>query len=132
MKCTGKEWDTCRVEKMGCKGCYYDNTEIESNIKNLKEIVSLCEEEIKTNNGNISAVLDLKDLKSLKSVLNYIQQLEKKIKVSEEKDFKKKEYLNNNIQNLKQQMKGTKGQDRYSYKQEIQIYEKFLELYEEV
>lgn len=23
MKCTGKEWDTCRVEKMGCKGCYY-------------------------------------------------------------------------------------------------------------
>ena len=24
MKCTGKEWDTCRVEKMGCPGCYYD------------------------------------------------------------------------------------------------------------
>ena len=23
MKCTGKEWDTCRVEKMGCAGCYY-------------------------------------------------------------------------------------------------------------
>ena len=24
MKCTGKEWDHCRVEKMGCIGCYYD------------------------------------------------------------------------------------------------------------
>lgn len=24
MKCTGKEWDTCRVEKRGCNGCYYD------------------------------------------------------------------------------------------------------------
>ena len=23
MWCTGKEWDTCRVEKMGCPGCYY-------------------------------------------------------------------------------------------------------------
>lgn len=23
MKCTGKEWDHCRVEKMGCPGCYY-------------------------------------------------------------------------------------------------------------
>ena len=23
MKCTNKEWDTCRVEKMGCPGCYY-------------------------------------------------------------------------------------------------------------
>lgn len=25
MKCTGKEWDTCRVEKMGCPGCYYED-----------------------------------------------------------------------------------------------------------
>ena len=24
MKCTGKEWEHCRVEKMGCSGCYYD------------------------------------------------------------------------------------------------------------
>lgn len=23
MKCTDKEWQNCRVEKMGCKGCYY-------------------------------------------------------------------------------------------------------------
>lgn len=23
MKCTDKEWSTCRVEKMGCPGCYY-------------------------------------------------------------------------------------------------------------
>lgn len=28
MKCTGKEWDTCRVEKMGCRGCYYDEKKI--------------------------------------------------------------------------------------------------------
>ena len=27
MKCTEKEWDTCRVEKMGCKGCYYNEKE---------------------------------------------------------------------------------------------------------
>lgn len=24
MKCTGKEWDTCRVEKMGCAHCFYE------------------------------------------------------------------------------------------------------------
>lgn len=24
-KCTGKQWDSCRVEKMGCSGCYYEN-----------------------------------------------------------------------------------------------------------
>lgn len=38
--CTGKEWDHCRVEKMGCKGCYYndDRTEINNAVKILKEI----------------------------------------------------------------------------------------------
>lgn len=24
MKCDDKEWQHCRVEKMGCTGCYYD------------------------------------------------------------------------------------------------------------
>lgn len=24
MKCGDKEWQHCRVEKMGCNGCYYD------------------------------------------------------------------------------------------------------------
>ena len=24
MKCTDKEWKHCRVEKMGCSGCYYE------------------------------------------------------------------------------------------------------------
>ena len=38
--CTSKEQDTCRVEKMGCKGCYYndDRTEINNALKILKEI----------------------------------------------------------------------------------------------
>ena len=34
MKCTDKEWDTCQVEKMGCKGCYYDKIEIDEYIRN--------------------------------------------------------------------------------------------------
>lgn len=33
MKCTGKEWDTCRVEKMGCTGCYYDEIEADEFIR---------------------------------------------------------------------------------------------------
>lgn len=27
MKCGDKEWQHCRVEKMGCMGCYYDEIE---------------------------------------------------------------------------------------------------------
>lgn len=28
MKCTDKEWQHCRVEKMGCPGCYYDDRDV--------------------------------------------------------------------------------------------------------
>lgn len=38
MKCTGKEWDTCRVEKMGCKGCYYDEKEFVTFTKDQEAI----------------------------------------------------------------------------------------------
>lgn len=37
MKCSGKEWDTCRVEKMGCKGCYYDENKNKEKEKRLKK-----------------------------------------------------------------------------------------------
>lgn len=49
---------------------------LEKSIENLKEIVSLSEEEIKKNDKNISAVLDLEDLKSLKEVLDNIKENE--------------------------------------------------------
>lgn len=39
MKCTGKEWDTCRVEKMGCKGCHYDKENIEEVIKGIEDLI---------------------------------------------------------------------------------------------
>lgn len=26
MKCSGKEWDSCRIEKMGCTGCHYSES----------------------------------------------------------------------------------------------------------
>lgn len=34
MKCTDKEWQHCRVEKMGCPGCYYDEIEVGEWIRN--------------------------------------------------------------------------------------------------
>lgn len=34
MKCTDKEWQHCRVEKMGCPGCYYDEIELGEWIRN--------------------------------------------------------------------------------------------------
>ena len=41
MICSSKEWDTCREEKQGCKGCFYNslsNEEVEQCIKELTEV----------------------------------------------------------------------------------------------
>lgn len=41
MICTGKEWDSCQVEKLGCNGCFYNslsNEEVEQFIKEIKNV----------------------------------------------------------------------------------------------
>ena len=48
MKCTGKEWDTCRVEKMGCHGCYYDEIEIGEHIRNKEGYIGKVNKIIQT------------------------------------------------------------------------------------
>ena len=47
---------------------------LEKSIKNLMEIVSLSEDEIKKNDRNVSTILDLEDLKSLKELLDYFKE----------------------------------------------------------
>lgn len=47
---------------------------LKESIKNLMEIVSLSEDEIKENDKNVTAILDLEDLKSLKEVLEHIEE----------------------------------------------------------
>ena len=49
-------------------------------IENLKEITELSKEEIKNNNRNACAVLDIIDLKSLNTVLSLITKLQKENK----------------------------------------------------
>lgn len=44
-------------------------------MKNLEEIIKLCEEEINNNDKNVSAVLDLTDLKELKELLEDYNEL---------------------------------------------------------
>ncbi len=45
MKCTDKEWQHCRVEKMGCPGCYYDEIKVN--------------EFVRTKYGEISKITDI-------------------------------------------------------------------------
>lgn len=67
------------------------NEEEKQAIKNLKEITELAKEEIKNNNKNASAVLDIIDLKSLNTVLNLITKQQKE---NEEKDNRVKKIIN--------------------------------------
>lgn len=45
-------------------------------IKNLSEIIELCEAEINNNDENVTAILDLTDLKSLRNLINRNKELE--------------------------------------------------------
>ena len=49
---------------------------MEEDLKNLQVIISLSEEEIKHNDENITAILDLEDLKALENLLTRYKQLE--------------------------------------------------------
>ena len=50
---------------------------MEEDINNLKEIVDLYEKEIKNNNYNTTATLDITDLKSIDNLLNELARLQK-------------------------------------------------------
>ena len=63
MKCTGDEWDHCRVEKMGCYGCYYNDIDIEK----AKKKVELIEYKYTLTNN---------DDKAIETLLQYIAKLE--------------------------------------------------------
>ena len=41
MKCGDKEWQHCRVEKMGCTGCYYNEIEVKEYIRIHEEIAQI-------------------------------------------------------------------------------------------
>jgi len=50
---------------------------VSEDLKNLSEIIELCQEEMNKNDENITAILDLQDLKSLKNIVNdYKRQVE--------------------------------------------------------
>lgn len=73
MECTGKQWDSCRVEKMGCKGCYYDKKNDEEVIKGLEDLIDdrlsfLAPDDYKNENN-----VFLKDVKILKEAIKIIK-----------------------------------------------------------
>lgn len=54
---------------------------IEEDIKNLQEIINLCNEELDNEDENVTAVLDLVDLKSLRNLINRNKELEEENRI---------------------------------------------------
>ncbi|MGN1269369.1 MAG: hypothetical protein ACI4UU_00645 [Clostridia bacterium] len=78
---------------------------MEEDIKNLSEIIELCEEEINNNDENVSAVLDLTDLLSLRRLIKTYKDL-KEI----EKNHKKENgELRERVKHLEEENERLKG-----------------------
>lgn len=59
---------------------------MEEDIRNLKEIIELCEEEINNNDENVTAILDLEDLKSLRNLIKANKELKEENKTLNERN----------------------------------------------
>jgi hypothetical protein len=77
MRCTGKEWDHCRVEKMGCKGCYYDER-IDNVIKGLEDLIDDRLSFLGPDDIDDEDNVFVKDIKVLKEAIKIIKELEGK------------------------------------------------------
>lgn len=75
MKCTGDEWDHCRVEKMGCYGCYYNDIDIEKAKEKLKLLSIGDFVTWFTSDGIVEMEV------AAKTLLQYVEQLEKENKL---------------------------------------------------
>lgn len=73
MKCTGKEWDHCRVEKMGCKGCHYDKENIEEVIKGLEDLINDRLSFLAPDDYNDENNIFLKDVRVLREAIEIIK-----------------------------------------------------------
>lgn len=54
---------------------------MEQDIKNLQEIINLCNEELDNEDENVTAVLDLVDLKSLRNLIKAYKELEEENRI---------------------------------------------------
>lgn len=78
MICSSKEWDTCREERQGCKGCFYNslsNEEVEQCIKELTEVRP--------------EKLDDKGLRLFKAIMQIIDERDE---LRVQRDYYKREY----------------------------------------
>lgn len=79
MICSSKERETCEVEKLGCKGCFYDslsNEEVEQCIKELTEVRP--------------EKLDDKGLRFFKAIMQILDEIEE---LRKQRDYYKARYL---------------------------------------
>lgn len=75
MKCGDKEWDHCRVEKMGCIGCYYDEIEPKEYIRTESGDIFIVDNERKVIQGikflDVQYGKIIKHSKNIKDIVKY-------------------------------------------------------------
>lgn len=76
MKCTDKEWQHCRVEKMGCRGCHYNKKNIDEIVKGLESLIDDRLSFLAPDDYNDENNIFLKDVKVLREAIQIIKNKE--------------------------------------------------------
>lgn len=100
MKCGDKEWQHCRVEKMGCTGCYYDEIEVNEYIRTESGDIFIVDENKKVLQGlnflDVQYGKIIKHSKNIKDIVGHRDLIVYKINGRQHKDFIRK--VNGNLQ----------------------------------
>ncbi len=94
MKCGDKEWQHCRVEKMGCTGCYYDEIDINEYVRTESGDIFIVDENKKVLQGlkflDVQYGKITKHSKNIKDIVGYRDLIVYKVNGKQHKDFIRK------------------------------------------
>ena len=128
-KCTSEEWNHCRVEKMGCSGCYYNENKNENKLEEAKQwlndftnIIAINKQYTITE-GRLTKVQE-----SIKTVLKGYEKLQKR----NNRQYKLLQKKDKQLENSNNERDEYKGYYESTYKRFRHLIEsKFIEKYDQ-
>ena len=112
MNCTDKEWQHCRVEKMGCEGCYYNKIE-EDDVKIIEDLINKYNSFFKPNGVSLIEITP-EQINAMESVLDRYRVYRKQLNKAFDNGFISTSIIENKIDEL--------DKEKLKYDNDLRIY----------